>query len=127
MPLLLTQASCTPVLFCATLAAVSKGEDKAPILLQRECRLEFRVRGTDVITASFDDARAEAKAAGATYVDLYMRYVGHACNESARGHAGADESRKGSWYIAGDDAFYCPAGAARLEPNMEPEAKRLAA
>lgn len=99
--------------------------DKAPILLQRECRVLYKVRPTakiagEITGETLDAVLASARgllSSGRVQLDLYMLYNGQPANEAAKVHAGRHEVRIASWEVFDTDLIYCPAGSRKLDPK----------
>lgn len=96
--------------------------DKAPLLLQRGCRLIFSVRAKGIPGEITDEgfericetARGLLDREGGVYVDLHMSYEGVAVNDAALDREGRKRIRMASWEITATDAVYCPAGRSEL-------------
>lgn len=109
----------------------------SPLLLQRGCRVEYRLRSSIAVdeehpggNPEFDAAVARARltldnggAGSRAWVDLVCCYDTHALNEEATVHARGARADKGekriaTWEVFPTDVVLCPAGQRRLDPRM---------
>jgi hypothetical protein len=110
--------------------------NEAPILLQRGCGVEFRVRtdsdAQSAPQATLEDALEVVRSLPnlqpheRVWIDLFMTYEGLAMNEEAKNRAGQGEVRRATWEIVGKEVIFCPAIHFHLDPKMLAFARELA-